>query len=90
MTNLTFSTTQAHAMEIMVEGLQTRFEAELYKALRKQLDEIVANADKELREAAKKASQGYVASVRQYHGRDYSNPSVVLLFDRKEVPLDGA
>lgn len=86
-----FNVTEEQAARLVVEGLQSRFEKEVYAAMRKDLDRQLelfkAQVEDYIRQAAKAAAKAYVASVREYRGNHGTEPSVVLLLDRKEVPL---
>jgi hypothetical protein len=88
---ISFNVTEEQAIQLVVEGLQSRFEKEVYAAMREDLDKQIklfeAQGEAYVRQAAKAAAKAYVASVREYRGVRDAEPHVVLLLDRKEVPL---
>lgn len=94
MDDITFHIDEAEAKRMVIEGLQARFEREVKDAMIRrwhaELDDVRALGDELLTNAAKAAAKGYIASVREYRKHDSMEPTFVLLFDRKEVPLDGA
>lgn len=82
-------------LQVIAEGLQKRFERELYAIMRKDLDAQLklfeAQGDEYIRKAAIAAAKAYTAQVHSFRDhKGFGEPKTVLVLNRKEVQLDGA